>query len=651
MALILQLPLTWLKMSMFSELLLRTPVRRHDWRCVSLPLPSCKNTPSAMASLIIRGTGGGNCRACPLLPGSSGPLRSFNNAVGRFKKSCTSGKNTASLSLTALVKQGPCSTSLGAHIVNSCCLPPSTPWQKSYTNRRLSKPGPPHPNQPPRSPTQPVNALPNGSCRPLRRCSLPPQVLPAPGISARPQVLPETPRTPTRRATTEVCVRFTICRDTHHVRYSLVLAAFSPLVSQSPVRAAWHARRHERNKRMHALVGNTGPFKGQPHLSLVALNVGGLHNSTKWMALRNHPADLIVLSETQLQRHLHSTISIEFAKYHTLLSPGLDDKHFTGVAVLAKRSRFWAARTLQWSPDHPCHRFWADNRLMCTQLWCGAGDTSIFCYAVYLPSGARWEAPKKTYAHALLQAVRDDLLQRGDVVAVLAGDFNLQVEDSFLLRQWRFDGPFYDVSTKSPPDIRDAPTCHQGKGSKIDFVWVSRVAYDLAQDYSVRRLSAFKTHSALEVSVNVPTSVQVRRTQRQVAAVPVLSFPTASSRVFRPPEDRSFQDDLSAGRVSQAFNTWTKQAEQVLFQVAEQQGHHVDAKAFARRGVIKFQDTRFFPSVKGEAATTMVDRKLYKALCRVQEVGKARAGYRRSLTWQHVHEVLPHLHSPFREQL
>ena len=55
--------------------------------------------------------------------------------------------------------------------------------------------------------------------------------------------------------------------------------------------------------------------------------------------------------------------------------------------------------------------------------------------------------------------------------------------------------------------------------------------------------------------------------------------------------------------------------------------------------------------MKGEAATTMVDRKLYKALCRVQEVGKARAGYRRSLTWQHVHEVLPHLHSPFREQL
>ena len=47
----------------------------------------------------------------------------------------------------------------------------------------------------------------------------------------------------------------------------------------------------------------------------------------------------------------------------------------------------------------------------------------------------------------------------------------------------------------------------------------------------------------------------------------------------------------------------------------------------------------------------MVDRKLYKALCRVQEVSKARAGHRRSLTWSNVSEVLPHLHPPYKEQL
>ena len=271
---------------------------------------------------------------------------------------------------------------------------------------------------------------------------------------------------------------------------------------------------------------------------------------------------------------------------------------------------------------------------------------------MYCPSGARWEASKKSYAHALLQAVRDDLIQQGDVAAILAGDFNLQVEDSFLLRQWRFDGPFYDISTKAPPDIRDQPTCHHGtKGSKIDFVWVSRIAYDLVGTYSVSKLPLFKSHSVLRVSVRVPSSSQVRRTQRRVANVPVLAFPSDTSRLLRSPEDKSFQADLSAGRVSQAFNTWSKQAEQVLFQIAQQQGHQVDTAGCVGRGKIKFNDTRFFPSVKGEAATTMVDRKLYKALCRVQEVSKARAGHRRSLTWSNVSEVLPHLHSPYQEQL
>ena len=232
--------------------------------------------------------------------------------------------------------------------------------------------------------------------------------------------------------------------------------------------------RRARNKRMHALNGNTSTTGGtarvsatrgsaQP-LSLACLNVGGFHNSTKWLSLRNHPADLLVLSETQLQRHLHASICTEFSAYPTILSPGQDEKHFTGVAVFAKRTRFWAARTVTWPSGHPCHRmFWADNRLLCTQLWCGAGDTSIFCYAVYCPSGACWEAPKKAYTHALLQSIRDDVIQRGDVVAILAGDLNLQVEDSFLLR------PSTIVVPKPRPTCEMLPHATKARGPKLIF--------------------------------------------------------------------------------------------------------------------------------------------------------------------------------------
>ena len=449
--------------------------------------------------------------------------RFSNSEDGRSKKSSTSGISIASLLPTALVSQGPCSMSLSAHIGNSCCSQPSTPLPKNSSSKQLSKPEPPHHH----SRTPPVSAPPSGNCRQPRRCKLPHPPLRAvrATLSALTPDLPATHPTHTSSVTAEGCVRFT-ARYVNYRAVSMVVTTRSrPLVSRAPVSAAWHMRRRDRNKRMHALVGNTGPCKDSSPLVVAALNVGGFHNSSKWMALRSHAADLFVLSETQLQRHLHSTINIEFAKFHTPLSPGQDDKHFTGVAVLARRSRFWAARTIQWAPDHPCYRFWADNRLLCTQLWCGAGDASIFCYAVYCPSGARWEASKKSYAHALLQAVRDDLIQQGDVAAILAGDFNLQVEDSFLLRQWRFDGPFYDVSTKAPPDIRDQPTCHHGtKGSKIDFVWVSRIAYDLVGTYSVSKLPLFKSHSVLRVSVHVPSSSQVRRTQRRVASLGCFMF-------------------------------------------------------------------------------------------------------------------------------
>ena len=150
--------------------------------------------------------------------------------------------------------------------------------------------------------------------------------------------------------------------------------------------------------------------------------------------------------------------------------------------------------------------------------------------------------------------------------------------------------------------------------------------------------------------LQVPTSVQVRRTQKQVVALPALTPPDSPHLILKPHESPSFQQDLNESRVTEAFYTWSKQAEQVLLRVAQQQGHQVNASTCAHRGKIKFQDIRYFPAVRGEQATTMTDRKLHKALCRVLEVQKARAGYRRSTTWANTPEVLPHLHEPYRQQ-
>ena len=148
----------------------------------------------------------------------------------------------------------------------------------------------------------------------------------------------------------------------------------------------------------------------------------------------------------------------------------------------------------------------------------------------------------------------------------------------------------------------------------------------LVSSYAVKRLSSFKTHSLLQVSLRVPSSCQ-----GPVAPLPALALPSPSSRLLRPPaEDQS----------SQADSAKNKQAEQALLQIAEQQGHHVDTDPFVPRGQVKFQDTHHFPAVSGAQATTMVDRKLHKALSRAQEVVKATAGYRRSCTWVFLESAL-----------
>ena len=67
-----------------------------------------------------------------------------------------------------------------------------------------------------------------------------------------------------------------------------------------------------------------------------------------------------------------------------------------------------------------------------------------------------------------------------------------------------------------------SPTCHQDKGSRIDYVFSPLTAYDLAAEYKVIAHKLFSTHSAVSVQLSVPQPAQVRRTLRSVATVPPL---------------------------------------------------------------------------------------------------------------------------------
>ena len=93
----------------------------------------------------------------------------------------------------------------------------------------------------------------------------------------------------------------------------------------------------------------------------------------------------------------------------------------------------WASKLITWESYHPCHFAFIDNRLICVQVWAGKGDLPIFFYTAYAPSGARWDADKRAYAHRMLHAIEHDIAERGDIAALLVGDLNLQVQDSAVL--------------------------------------------------------------------------------------------------------------------------------------------------------------------------------------------------------------------------
>ena len=111
-----------------------------------------------------------------------------------------------------------------------------------------------------------------------------------------------------------------------------------------------------------------------------------------------------------------------------------------------------------------------------------------------------------------------------------------------------------------------------------------------------------------------------------------------------------FHKHLRNGHTTEAFQTWSKYAEDILFKVATIQGHQVSSSNI-RRGQIKFHDIRKFPKVIDGQATTLQDRQTWKAICRAVECQKAPPGHRRDKTWQKLFSNIAHFPEAYQIEL
>ena len=402
---------------------------------------------------------------------------------------------------------------------------------------------------------------------------------------------------------------------------------------------------------MHALHGNMAPKTTWNHqhripldswLSFGGINVGGFSDASKWEAVKSLGHDVLALTETHIQTHLVHSYKHTFTNFHTFWSPGVPEKHYTGVALMVKRSSCWAAQELRWRDGDPCYPYWHDNRLLAAQIWLGNGGTSLLVYVVYGPSGARWEKHKRQNLNSLLDALGQDVAARGDLPVLILGDFNMVIAESPMLKQLLRTGGWYDCRTLGTPAARQAPTCHVQGGSQIDHILATRVAYDQACNFQVTRHPDFKSHSVLSVRMQVPRPEQVRRTRRGVTRIPPLQPPLPDQALFPTRLDQGFTAALEAGDMDLAYDLWSREAERLLKAVAVSQGHSLIPGA-SRRGRHNFHDQRRHPPTVQDQASTLHSRRVWKAICRCKEVALARPGHRRDRTWACAHKILEHL--------
>ena len=121
----------------------------------------------------------------------------------------------------------------------------------------------------------------------------------------------------------------------------------------------WFLSNREANKLRHIKNGNTNWYQSYKilkgtNLTFGCLNCGGLQNNMKRQHTASLGLDIIVLTETHLQQQMLHTESEQFTEYYCLWGSSPNDWHFSGVAILAKKSSFWAAKPFNWSEDEEC---------------------------------------------------------------------------------------------------------------------------------------------------------------------------------------------------------------------------------------------------------------------------------------------------------
>lgn len=410
---------------------------------------------------------------------------------------------------------------------------------------------------------------------------------------------------------------------------------------------------------MRAMHGNTphrqpGDWARQNKLPLDTtlhigtINTNGIAIAAKRMAIQDSELDIIGLTETHLQSHLHAAYREQWKNFHCFYTPDPDSKHYSGAALLFRKSKFWKVSQISWSPDNPCHKFSVRNRLIASQAWFGHGGCSLIVYNIYAPSGSRWEDAKRRQLYELIDAVTHDCVARGQVPAIVMGDFNMPIDESPKIASLLQNRTWCDARTTAKANMLYAPTCHVGpsNGSILDHVFTTASLYDLLADFQVLKIPTFKDHSQVSIRLRVPQPSQTRMSLRKPTSLDDLKMPSVHDSILHCPTPEAFSRAIDQGDVNAAYRIVLRQMNDILQQIAQKQNLTTKASDHFR-GRVQFHEQRRHPPAVHAHASTLQTRKIFKAYNRAMEVSKAQPGYRRDRTWEKIESVTMILPEPF----
>lgn len=372
----------------------------------------------------------------------------------------------------------------------------------------------------------------------------------------------------------------------------------------------------------------------------------------KRMVAGNFFMTLLMISWQSLKRiasaYMQATVPKELVEHRCIWGAPVPERNFAGVAFLYKMSSAWTVQKVEFC-NKTCDKYYSDGRLLCVQLYCNSERRSFLIYILYGKSGARWEPPKMKYNCELVSAVHEDVIARGDVSAVICGDFNMTVEDAgeifSKLKQDRWvDSAMFGIS-----GFNNSPTSLQGKGARIDLAFLNHNATRLMKCYSLMDGVAGARHHLLDLQFTDILAAQFVYMQKTVQCRGQFSKPGPNYEPPRFPVDLDIRACLSANDIDKALQLWSKRAGSYLRKIPLMDGNFVQGSG---RGKVRMRRICAWPPERQAFAETVWLRKLAKALRRAEELARLSFwGYRADQTLVHLKTFWKETSGALREML